>query len=186
MHVVDDPAQRKAMLEGMLAWNTDFHFLYIDVAGHGLLPVEAERQGKVVVTTELGGGGLVTRRVHALARARARERAAARGHARGRGRDAGVAGRRAVILDGRDPRNYLFAPDVGDLRDARRRRATPVSAGRAGRPASTRSSSPSGSPTVDRGAARRRDRRDPRDLVDGAGRQRPRLSASRSRRPPSL
>ena len=51
----------------MLAWNTDFHFLYVDVAGHGLLPVEAERQGKVVVTTELGGGGVVTADVHELA-----------------------------------------------------------------------------------------------------------------------
>ena len=61
MHVVHDAAQRKAMLEGMLAWDTDYHFLYIDVAGSGLLPVEAERQGKIVVTTELGGGGPVTR-----------------------------------------------------------------------------------------------------------------------------
>ncbi len=50
MHVVDDPAQRRAMLEGMQAWNSDYHYLYIDIAGHGLLPVEAERQGKVVVT----------------------------------------------------------------------------------------------------------------------------------------
>ena len=54
------------MLDGMLAWNSDFHYLYIDVAGTGLLPVEAERQGKIVVTTELGGGGLVTRDVHEL------------------------------------------------------------------------------------------------------------------------
>jgi len=31
------------MLEGMQAWNSDYHFLYIDVNGNGLLPVEAER-----------------------------------------------------------------------------------------------------------------------------------------------
>ena len=67
MHVVDDPAQRKAMLEGMLAWNSDFHFLYVDVNGHGLLPVEAENQGKIVITTELGGGGRVPAPVHRLA-----------------------------------------------------------------------------------------------------------------------
>jgi predicted deacylase len=67
MHVVADPAQRKAMLEGMLAWNSDFHFLYIDVNGSGLLPVEAENQGKLVITTELGGGGRVPGPVHALA-----------------------------------------------------------------------------------------------------------------------
>ena len=61
------PTQRKAMLEGMLAWNSDFHFLYIDVNGSGLLPVEAESQGKVVITTELGGGGRVPAPVHRLA-----------------------------------------------------------------------------------------------------------------------
>ena len=47
------------MLEGMLAWGSDYHFLYIDVNGSGLLPVEAEQQGKIVITTELGGGGRV-------------------------------------------------------------------------------------------------------------------------------
>ena len=59
MHVVDDAEQRRAMLAGMQAWNSDYHFLYIDVNGTGLLPVEAEDQGKLVITTELGGGGRV-------------------------------------------------------------------------------------------------------------------------------
>jgi len=59
MHLVPDRAQRKAMLEAMLAWNTDYHMLYIDVAGSGLLVSEAERQGKIVVSTEMGGGGRV-------------------------------------------------------------------------------------------------------------------------------
>ncbi len=67
MHVVDDPVQRKAMLEGMEAWCSDWHYLYIDVNGHGLLPVEAENQGKLVITTELGGGGRVPAPVHRLA-----------------------------------------------------------------------------------------------------------------------
>ena len=35
------------MLEGMEAWCSDWHYLYIDVNGHGLLPVEAENQGKL-------------------------------------------------------------------------------------------------------------------------------------------
>ena len=39
--------------DGMLAWNTDVHFVYIDIAGTGLLVGEAERQGKIVVSTEL-------------------------------------------------------------------------------------------------------------------------------------
>jgi len=67
MHWVDDAAQRAAMVDGMLAWNTDWCVVYIDIAGGGLLVGEAERQGKVVVSTELGGGGHVTARVHRLA-----------------------------------------------------------------------------------------------------------------------
>jgi predicted deacylase len=67
MHVVSDRLQRQAMLEAMLAWNTDFCFLYTDIAGSGLLPVEAESQGKTVVTTELGGGEAIPARVHRIA-----------------------------------------------------------------------------------------------------------------------
>jgi N-alpha-acetyl-L-2,4-diaminobutyrate deacetylase len=67
MHLVPDREQRRKMLAAMLAWNTDFSFLYADIAGSGLLPVEAENQGKVVVTTELGGGEGVSARVHRIA-----------------------------------------------------------------------------------------------------------------------
>jgi predicted deacylase len=65
MCAVDDPAQRKAMLEGMEAWNSDVHFLY--TAGDNYLPTIAQAQGKVIVTTELGGAGLIRRSVHELA-----------------------------------------------------------------------------------------------------------------------
>ncbi len=64
MHLVEDRQQRRQMVEGTLAWNTDFAFLYADIAGTGLLPVEAERQGKIVVTTEMGGGEPVSAAVH--------------------------------------------------------------------------------------------------------------------------
>jgi N-alpha-acetyl-L-2,4-diaminobutyrate deacetylase len=67
MHWVDDAAQRRQMVDAMLAWGTDYHFVYIDIAGSGLLVGEAERQGKVVVSTELGGGGHVTAAVHRIA-----------------------------------------------------------------------------------------------------------------------
>jgi N-alpha-acetyl-L-2,4-diaminobutyrate deacetylase len=66
MHLVEDRRQRKQMVEGTLAWNTDFAFLYADIAGTGLLPVEAERQGKTVITTEMGGGEVVSAAVHKL------------------------------------------------------------------------------------------------------------------------
>ena len=66
MHLVPAGPQRQAMLAGVEAWNTDFCFLYADVAGTGLLPVEAERQGKTVITTEMGGSESVTTAVHRL------------------------------------------------------------------------------------------------------------------------
>lgn len=67
MHLISDAEQRRAMMDGMLAWNTDYHMIYIDVAGGGLLATEAERQGKIVVSTELGGGGGATAAIHQLA-----------------------------------------------------------------------------------------------------------------------
>lgn len=66
MHLVPDLQQRRQMTAGTLAWNSDFAFLYTDVAGTGLLPVEAERQGKIVITTEMGGGEPVHADVHRL------------------------------------------------------------------------------------------------------------------------
>ena len=67
MHLVKDAEQRQRMLDAMLAWNTEFAFIYADIAGSGLLPVEAENQGKTVVTTELGGGEGVNAAVHRIA-----------------------------------------------------------------------------------------------------------------------
>jgi predicted deacylase len=65
--LVPDKEQRRRMLAAMLAWNTDFSFLHADIAGSGLLPVEAENQGKTVVTTELGGGEGIPAHVHRIA-----------------------------------------------------------------------------------------------------------------------
>lgn len=66
MHLVPKGPQRAAMLAGTEAFNTGVCFLYADVAGGGLLPVEAEGQGKVVITTEMGGSENVTAEVHRL------------------------------------------------------------------------------------------------------------------------
>ena len=68
MHWVDDAEQRRRMADAMFAWNTDWCCVYIDIAGTVLLVGEAERQGKIVVSTELGGGGHVTAAIHRLAR----------------------------------------------------------------------------------------------------------------------
>ncbi|MCG8468383.1 MAG: succinylglutamate desuccinylase/aspartoacylase family protein [Gemmatimonadetes bacterium] len=66
MHLVEDREQRRRMVAGTLAYNTDFAFLYTDIAGTGLLPVEAERQGKIVITTEMGGAESITASLNRL------------------------------------------------------------------------------------------------------------------------
>jgi N-alpha-acetyl-L-2,4-diaminobutyrate deacetylase len=57
LHRVPDEAQYQAMLAAARVWGARFVFVYADMAGEGLLPVQAERMGKLVVTTEMGGGG---------------------------------------------------------------------------------------------------------------------------------
>ncbi|MCO5221701.1 MAG: succinylglutamate desuccinylase/aspartoacylase family protein [Thermomicrobiales bacterium] len=114
MHVVDDRAQRKAMLEGMLAWNSDVHFLYVDVNGAGLLPVEAENQGKVVITTELGGGGRVPVAVHQLSWSGLTNVLRHVGVLTGAVETRESLGLPpAVIIDGRDPVNYVNTDEPG-------------------------------------------------------------------------
>jgi N-alpha-acetyl-L-2,4-diaminobutyrate deacetylase len=114
MHVVDDAEQRRAMLAGMQAWNSDYHFLYVDINGTGLLCVEAEQQGKVVITTELGGGGRVPAAVHELAWSGLlnvlRHLGVLEGEVVTR---ASMGLPDAVIVDGRDPANYVVAPEDG-------------------------------------------------------------------------
>jgi N-alpha-acetyl-L-2,4-diaminobutyrate deacetylase len=110
MHWVDDAAQRRAMVDAMLAWGTDHHFVYVDVAGGGLLVGEAERQGKVVVATELGGGGHVTASIHRIAREGLANVLRHLGVLRGE-----VVSRETAPVIGRatDPECFLFAPESG-------------------------------------------------------------------------
>jgi N-alpha-acetyl-L-2,4-diaminobutyrate deacetylase len=114
MHLVPDREQRRRMMAGTLAWNTDFAFLYADVAGAGLLPVEAERQGKTVITTELGGGEVVPARVHRLAQDGLRNVLVHLGVVAGAVRtraDLGLPPTRWVQALDRD--DYRFAPESG-------------------------------------------------------------------------
>ena len=62
---------------------SDMSSLYADIAGKGLLPVEAENQGKVVITTEMGGSENVTAQVHALTQRGLRNVLAHLGHLAG-------------------------------------------------------------------------------------------------------
>jgi predicted deacylase len=114
MRRVDDPVQGRAMLEAMKAWNSDFHMLYINVAGTGLLPDTAADMGKLVVTTELGGGGYIPPSTNAFAaeglRNSLRQVGVLAGDAVTRA-DLGLAP--AKILSSLDSSNYVFAPTSG-------------------------------------------------------------------------
>jgi N-alpha-acetyl-L-2,4-diaminobutyrate deacetylase len=98
------------MVEGMLAWNTDFHFVYIDVAGSGLLVGEAERQGKIVVSTELGGGGQVTAATHRIAQSGLANVLRHFGVLAG---DAVTRERERTIARATEEECYAFAPESG-------------------------------------------------------------------------
>jgi len=57
LHRVPDDAQYARMLAAAKVFGARYVFMYADIAGEGLLPVQAERMGKLVVTTEMGGNG---------------------------------------------------------------------------------------------------------------------------------
>lgn len=110
MHLVPDREQRRQMVEGTEAWNSEFAFLYADIAGAGLLPVEAEQQGKIVITTELGGGEVVTAAVHRLTQAGLRNVLVHFGVIEGKKEPRPKPVRWVQSLDRED---YRFAPESG-------------------------------------------------------------------------
>ncbi len=57
LHRVPDDGQFQKMLAAARVWGARHVLIYTDVAGEGLLPVQAEQMGKLVVTTEMGGAG---------------------------------------------------------------------------------------------------------------------------------
>ena len=114
MHIVPDKEQRRKMMAAMLAWNTDFSFLYADIAGSGLLPVEAESQGKIVVTTELGGGEGVPASVHRIAQSGLRNVLIHVGLLKGVEQTRASLGKTPTILtQALNREDYLLAPESG-------------------------------------------------------------------------
>lgn len=110
MHLVPDPEQRRRMYDAMLAWGTEFCFIYADIAGSGLLPVEAENQGKTVVTTELGGGECIPASVHRIAQSGLRNVLTHLGVLKGR-----VIAREKppILTQALSREDYILAPESG-------------------------------------------------------------------------
>jgi N-alpha-acetyl-L-2,4-diaminobutyrate deacetylase len=114
MHLVPDLRQRERMRRAAEAFLTEVTFLYADVAGTGLLPVEAERQGKVVITTELGGGETVPAAMHRLCQTGLRNVLIHCGVLRGQEKTRAEAGLGpARWVQALDRADYRFAPESG-------------------------------------------------------------------------
>ncbi|MCB1210545.1 MAG: succinylglutamate desuccinylase/aspartoacylase family protein [Verrucomicrobiales bacterium] len=110
MHLVSDREQRAKMFAAMLAWGTEFCFIYADIAGTGLLPVEAENQGKLVVTTELGGGECIPASVHRIAQSGLRNVLTHVGALKGREK---VRKAPPIITKATNREDYILAPESG-------------------------------------------------------------------------
>lgn len=110
MHLVPDREQRSRMFAAMLAWGTEFCFIYADIAGTGLLPVEAENQGKLVVTTELGGGECIPASVHRIALSGLRNVLLHVGALKGREKPRE---KPAIITQATHREDYILAPESG-------------------------------------------------------------------------
>ena len=110
MHLVPDRDQRAKMFDAMLAWGTEFCFIYADIAGTGLLPVEAENQGKLVVTTELGGGECIPASVHRIAQNGLRNVLIHVGALKGREQ---LRKAPAIITQATNREDYILAPESG-------------------------------------------------------------------------
>jgi len=110
MHLVPDRDQRAKMFAAMLAWDTEFCFIYADIAGTGLLPVEAENQGKLVITTELGGGECIPASVHRIAQSGLKNALIHVGALKGREQPRTAP---AIITQATNREDYLLAPESG-------------------------------------------------------------------------
>ncbi|MFK7836462.1 MAG: N(2)-acetyl-L-2,4-diaminobutanoate deacetylase DoeB [Sulfitobacter sp.] len=67
-HVLEDKVQEAACIAAMHAFNAPYSVKMLEIDNVGMLDTEVERQGKVFVTTELGGTGTATPRTVGVAR----------------------------------------------------------------------------------------------------------------------
>ena len=66
-HVLDDKQQQQAALEGAKAFGAPYAMVMFELDAEKLFDTACERQGKVFVATELGGGGTSTPQSIAIA-----------------------------------------------------------------------------------------------------------------------
>jgi len=67
VHVLDDKDQQNACVAAMHAFNAPYSMILLEIDSAGMYDTEVENQGKVFVSTELGGGGTTTAKSVAIA-----------------------------------------------------------------------------------------------------------------------
>lgn len=67
-HILDDKNQEAACMAAMQAFNAPYSVRMLEIDNVGMFDTEVEQQGKVFVTTELGGAGTSTPRTVGIAR----------------------------------------------------------------------------------------------------------------------
>lgn len=68
VHVLDDKTQQAACVTAMQAFNAPYSMMMLEIDNVGMYDTTVEEQGKVFVSTELGGGGTATARSIDIAR----------------------------------------------------------------------------------------------------------------------
>jgi len=68
VHVLEDKTQQAACVAAMRAFNAPYSMLMLEIDSVGMYDTTVEEQGKVFVSTELGGGGTATARSINIAR----------------------------------------------------------------------------------------------------------------------
>ena len=67
-HVLEDKQQQAACVAAMQAFNAPYSIMLEEIDSVGMYGTAVENQGKVIVLTELGGGGSATARSSSIAR----------------------------------------------------------------------------------------------------------------------
>ncbi|WP_099824419.1 N(2)-acetyl-L-2,4-diaminobutanoate deacetylase DoeB [Oceaniglobus indicus] len=109
-HILPDKRQEAACMAAMTAFNAPYSMKMLEIDNVGMFDTEVESQGKVFVTTELGGGGTSTAASVAVARKGARNLLIHAGILNGTCETAP-----SVTLDMPDGRCFVFSEHAGLL-----------------------------------------------------------------------
>lgn len=67
-HILDDKNQQRACVEAMNAFNAPYSMMMLEIDSAGMYDSAVEEQGKIFVSTELGGGGTSTANSNVIAK----------------------------------------------------------------------------------------------------------------------